>query len=99
MRILFFSGCPAEDNKQECRNPFNVFQGCMRLLTLDDQNVDLILVQQQQLGVYSNLQIDMCGIIDRSVSTDVLVALLLHLMQLFANVLHSAQSFITAFNC
>ncbi|XP_041804256.1 contactin-associated protein-like 4 [Chelmon rostratus] len=62
---LFFGGCPAEDDKQECRNPFNVFQGCMRLLTLDDQNVDLILVQQQQLGVYSNLQIDMCGIIDR----------------------------------
>ena len=40
----------------------------MRLLSLDDQIVDLILVQQKQLGVYSNLQIDMCGIIDRSVA-------------------------------
>lgn len=39
----------------------------MRLLTLDNQNVDLIMVQQKQLGIYSNLQIDMCGIIDRSV--------------------------------
>ncbi|XP_068196207.1 contactin-associated protein-like 4 isoform X1 [Antennarius striatus] len=58
---LFFGGCPAE----ECRNRFNEFQGCMRLLTLDNQNVDLILVQQKQLGVFSNLQIDMCGIIDR----------------------------------
>lgn len=65
---LSFSGCPAEDDRQECRNPFNVFQGCMRLLTLDNQNVDLIMVQQKQLGIYSNLQIDMCGIIDRSVS-------------------------------
>uniref|UniRef100_A0A3B4ZJD8 Contactin-associated protein-like 4 n=1 Tax=Stegastes partitus TaxID=144197 RepID=A0A3B4ZJD8_9TELE len=57
--------CPAEDTSQECRNPFNVFQGCMRLLTLDNQNMDLIMVQQKQLGSYSNLQIDMCGIIDR----------------------------------
>uniref|UniRef100_A0A3Q1GKR9 Contactin-associated protein-like 4 n=1 Tax=Acanthochromis polyacanthus TaxID=80966 RepID=A0A3Q1GKR9_9TELE len=62
---LFCSGCPAEDTSHECRNPFNVFQGCMRLLTLDNQNMDLIMVQQKQLGNYSNLQIDMCGIIDR----------------------------------
>lgn len=50
---------------QDCRNPFDVFQGCMRLLTLDDQKVNLILVQQKQLGAYSDLQIDMCGVIDR----------------------------------
>uniref|UniRef100_A0A3P8TLC3 Contactin associated protein like 3 n=1 Tax=Amphiprion percula TaxID=161767 RepID=A0A3P8TLC3_AMPPE len=54
-----------ENTSHECRNPFNVFQGCMRLLTLDNQNMDLIMVQQKQLGNYSNLQIDMCGIIDR----------------------------------
>uniref|UniRef100_A0A8C4FBJ9 Contactin associated protein like 3 n=1 Tax=Dicentrarchus labrax TaxID=13489 RepID=A0A8C4FBJ9_DICLA len=53
------------DDRQECRNPFNVFQGCMRLLTLDNKNVDLIMVQQKELGIYSNLQIDMCGIMDR----------------------------------
>ncbi|XP_010777087.1 contactin-associated protein-like 5, partial [Notothenia coriiceps] len=61
---LFFGGCPPENDRQECRNPFNIFQGCMRLLTLDDQIVDLIMVQKKQLGIYSNLQIDMCGIID-----------------------------------
>uniref|UniRef100_A0A8C9Z9T9 Contactin associated protein like 3 n=1 Tax=Sander lucioperca TaxID=283035 RepID=A0A8C9Z9T9_SANLU len=61
---LFFGG-KSRAGQQECRNPFNVFQGCMRLLTLDNQNVNLIMVQQKQLGVYSNLQIDMCGIIDR----------------------------------
>uniref|UniRef100_A0A667ZRR0 Contactin associated protein like 3 n=1 Tax=Myripristis murdjan TaxID=586833 RepID=A0A667ZRR0_9TELE len=64
-RHLFFGGCPAEADGQECRNPFNVFQGCMRLLTLDKQPVDLIMVQQRLLGNYSQLQIDMCGIIDR----------------------------------
>lgn len=39
----------------------------MRLLALDNQDVDLIMVQQKQLGTYSNLHIDMCGIMDRSV--------------------------------
>ncbi|CAB1460602.1 unnamed protein product [Pleuronectes platessa] len=62
---LFFGGCPDEDERQGCRNPFNVFQGCMRLFTLHHQHLDLITVQQKHLGNYSNLHIDMCGIIDR----------------------------------
>ncbi|KAG7242295.1 hypothetical protein INR49_023970 [Caranx melampygus] len=62
---LFFGGCPAQQSSQGCRNPFDMFQGCIRLLTLDDQPVDLIKVQQRLLGNYSHLQIDMCGIIDR----------------------------------
>ncbi|XP_031171947.1 contactin-associated protein-like 4 [Sander lucioperca] len=62
---LFFGGCPAEGSSQDCMNPFKAFQGCMRLLTVDNQPVDLIMVQQRLMGNYSNLQIDMCGIIDR----------------------------------
>ncbi|XP_039668375.1 contactin-associated protein-like 4 isoform X2 [Perca fluviatilis] len=62
---LFFGGCHVQESRQECRNPFKVFQGCMRFLTLDGQTVDLIKVQQRLLGNYSHLQIDMCGIIDR----------------------------------
>ncbi|XP_029286155.1 contactin-associated protein-like 4 [Cottoperca gobio] len=62
---LFFGGCPVQESSQECRNPFKGFQGCMRLLTLDSQPVDLIKVQQRLLGNYSHLQIDLCGIIDR----------------------------------
>uniref|UniRef100_A0AAQ4NSJ6 Contactin associated protein like 3 n=1 Tax=Gasterosteus aculeatus aculeatus TaxID=481459 RepID=A0AAQ4NSJ6_GASAC len=62
---LFFGGCPAAEDTQDCKNPFGVFQGCMRLLRLEDQPVDLIKVQQRLLGNYSHLQIDMCGIIDR----------------------------------
>ncbi|CAL8396382.1 unnamed protein product [Boreogadus saida] len=64
-RDLFFGGCPAEGGGQDCHNPFTVFQGCMRLLTLDNRPVDLIKVQQRLLGNYSHLQIDMCGITDR----------------------------------
>uniref|UniRef100_A0A3Q0QTJ7 Contactin associated protein like 3 n=1 Tax=Amphilophus citrinellus TaxID=61819 RepID=A0A3Q0QTJ7_AMPCI len=62
---LFFGGCPAEDDSQKCRKPFNAFQGCMRLFTMDNQEMDLIKVQEKHVGNYSNLQIDMCGIIDR----------------------------------
>lgn len=62
------SGCPVQESSLECRNPFRVFQGCMRLLTLDNQPVDLIKVQQRLLGNYRRLQIDMCGITDRFVS-------------------------------
>ncbi|XP_068175135.1 contactin-associated protein-like 4 [Antennarius striatus] len=64
-RPLFFGGCPVQEPHLQCRNPFKVFQGCMRLLTVDNQPVDLIKVQQRLLGNYSHLQIDMCGIIDR----------------------------------
>lgn len=38
----------------------------MRLLTVDNEAVDLVMVQQRLLGNYSQLQMDMCGIIDRS---------------------------------
>uniref|UniRef100_A0A8C7CM03 Contactin-associated protein-like 4 n=1 Tax=Oncorhynchus kisutch TaxID=8019 RepID=A0A8C7CM03_ONCKI len=62
---LFFGGCPDSENNQECRNPFNVFQGCMRHIHVDNNAVDLIKVQQMLIGNYSDLQIDMCGIIDR----------------------------------
>lgn len=64
--FLCCAGCPAEGTRQECRNPFKAFQGCMRQLTVDSRPVDLIMVQQRLLGNYSHLQIDMCGIIDRS---------------------------------
>uniref|UniRef100_A0A672IGP5 Contactin associated protein like 3 n=1 Tax=Salarias fasciatus TaxID=181472 RepID=A0A672IGP5_SALFA len=62
---LFFGGCPPEQNRQDCLNPFPAFRGCMRLLAVADRTVDLIAVQQRILGNYSHLQIDMCGIIDR----------------------------------
>lgn len=42
----------------------------MRLITVENQAVDMIMVQQRLLGNYSHLQIDMCGIIDRSVPTE-----------------------------
>lgn len=60
------AGCPAEGGRQDCVNPFKAFQGCMRLLTVHNQPVDPIPLQQRLMGNYSHLQIDMCGILDRS---------------------------------
>nr|XP_040035072.1 contactin-associated protein-like 4 isoform X2 [Gasterosteus aculeatus aculeatus] len=62
---LFFGGCPADGGRQDCVNPFKAFQGCMRLLTVHNQPVDPIPLQQRLMGNYSHLQIDMCGILDR----------------------------------
>ncbi|XP_048874781.1 contactin-associated protein-like 5 isoform X1 [Brienomyrus brachyistius] len=61
----FFGGCPNKENSPECKNPFHVFQGCMRLIYIDGNAVDLIKVQQSLIGNYSDLQMDLCGIIDR----------------------------------
>lgn len=62
---MLLSGCPVDRSSLKCMNPFRAFQGCMRLLTVNNQQIDLIVVQQRLLGNYSQLQIDMCGIIDR----------------------------------
>ncbi|KAB5543336.1 hypothetical protein PHYPO_G00077880 [Pangasianodon hypophthalmus] len=60
---IFLGGCPITDDG--CKKPSNVFQGCMRLIHLDEGFVDLIKVQQMLIGNFTNLQMDMCGIIDR----------------------------------
>ncbi|KAI1905287.1 hypothetical protein AGOR_G00014550 [Albula goreensis] len=62
---LFFGGCPENKNNQDCRNPFNIFQGCMQLIYVDNIAVDLIKVQQRLMGNFSDLKMDLCGIIDR----------------------------------
>ncbi|XP_062870599.1 contactin-associated protein-like 4 isoform X2 [Trichomycterus rosablanca] len=60
---LFLGGCPSAN--YGCRNSFDVFHGCMRLIHMDESLVDLIKVQQMLMGNYSGLQVDVCGIIDR----------------------------------
>uniref|UniRef100_A0A9J8BFI3 Contactin associated protein like 3 n=2 Tax=Cyprinus carpio TaxID=7962 RepID=A0A9J8BFI3_CYPCA len=57
--------CPDTEGGSGCRNPFSVFQGCMRLIRTDGALVDLIRVQQMLFGNFSDLQMDMCGIVDR----------------------------------
>ncbi|XP_075465882.1 contactin-associated protein-like 5 isoform X2 [Ascaphus truei] len=61
----YFGGCPDHITDSSCINPISSFQGCMRLIFIDNQPRDLILVQRGSVGNFSDLQIDVCGIRDR----------------------------------
>ncbi|XP_067843200.1 contactin-associated protein-like 5 [Heptranchias perlo] len=61
----YFGGCPENSSDADCLNPFGTFEGCMRLILIDNQAVDLILVQQSLQGNFTDLHIDLCGIQDR----------------------------------
>ncbi|XP_058389377.1 contactin-associated protein-like 4 isoform X1 [Diceros bicornis minor] len=60
-----FGGCLPPSSGPECESSLGGFQGCLRLISINAQEVDLISVQQGMLGNFSNLQIDSCGILDR----------------------------------
>uniref|UniRef100_A0A8C5Q8M8 Contactin associated protein family member 5 n=1 Tax=Leptobrachium leishanense TaxID=445787 RepID=A0A8C5Q8M8_9ANUR len=59
------TGCPEYPLDSVCVNPITSFQGCMKLIFIDNQPKDLVLVQRGSLGNFSDLQIDTCGIRDR----------------------------------
>ncbi|XP_022446294.1 contactin-associated protein-like 5 isoform X1 [Delphinapterus leucas] len=61
----YFGGCPDNLTDSQCLHPINAFQGCMRLIFIDNQPKDLISVQQGSLGNFSDLHIDLCSIKDR----------------------------------
>ncbi|KAM3844855.1 contactin-associated protein-like 4 [Vipera latastei] len=61
----YFGGCPINVNNTECKNPYSSFLGCMKQFSIDGKHIDLISVQQNSMGHFSDLQIDLCGIIDR----------------------------------
>ncbi|XP_060041123.1 contactin-associated protein-like 4 isoform X2 [Erinaceus europaeus] len=63
--MYYFGGCPDNSFEMKCKNPLGGFQGCMRLISIGDNMVDLISVQRGSLGNFSDLQIDSCGITDR----------------------------------
>ncbi|XP_068102231.1 contactin-associated protein-like 5 isoform X2 [Hyperolius riggenbachi] len=62
--LYYFGGCPDHPPDPSCVNPVS-FQGCMRLIFIDNQPKDLILVQRGLLGNFSDLHFDICGIKDR----------------------------------
>ncbi|XP_038168794.1 contactin-associated protein-like 4 isoform X6 [Arvicola amphibius] len=63
--IFYFGGCPDKGFGSRCKSPVGGFQGCMRLISINNKMVDLTAVQQGSLGNFSDLQIDSCGISDR----------------------------------
>ncbi|XP_042283175.1 contactin-associated protein-like 5 [Thunnus maccoyii] len=58
---FYFGGCPTLD----CRYPSPAFQGCMRLIFINSQPMNLSRVQQGLLGNYNELRFDTCTIRDR----------------------------------
>uniref|UniRef100_A0A8C7BKF3 Contactin-associated protein-like 4 n=1 Tax=Neovison vison TaxID=452646 RepID=A0A8C7BKF3_NEOVI len=59
------SGCLSSGSGSECEASLAGFQGCLRLISINAQEVDLISVQRGVLGNFSSLDIDSCGIRDR----------------------------------
>ncbi|KAF7475050.1 Hypothetical predicted protein [Marmota monax] len=52
----YFGGCPDNLTDSQCLNPIKAFQGCMRLIFIDNQPKDLISVQQGIVGtIYTNV--------------------------------------------
>ncbi|XP_051938958.1 contactin-associated protein-like 5 isoform X3 [Hippocampus zosterae] len=58
---FYFGGCPTGD----CPSP--AFQGCMQLISINGQQMNLSHVQQGMLGNFNHLHFDTCGIMDRCV--------------------------------
>ncbi|XP_007941390.1 contactin-associated protein-like 4 [Orycteropus afer afer] len=64
-KAYYFGGCPPLGSGSECAPALGGFQGCLRDISINAQEVDLIAVQQGSLGNFSDLQVDTCGILDR----------------------------------
>ncbi|CAH2294330.1 contactin-associated -like 4 [Pelobates cultripes] len=63
--MYYFGGCPENSTHYGCINPVRSFLGCMKLISIGTKVIDLISVQQGTFGNFSDLHIDVCGIIDR----------------------------------
>uniref|UniRef100_A0A8C5MB40 Contactin associated protein 2 n=1 Tax=Leptobrachium leishanense TaxID=445787 RepID=A0A8C5MB40_9ANUR len=63
----FFGGFFSKLNDSDYSLLQHSFQGCMQLMHVDDQLVDLHAVEQGKQGSFANVSIDMCAIIDRCV--------------------------------
>ncbi|TKS67665.1 Contactin-associated protein-like 5 [Collichthys lucidus] len=58
---FYVGGCPTMD----CQHQTPAFQGCMRLISINRQPMNLSHIQQGLLGSYNELQFDTCNIRDR----------------------------------
>ncbi|XP_074117718.1 contactin-associated protein 1 isoform X3 [Sminthopsis crassicaudata] len=61
----FFGGCPKPAGLWGCHSNQTAFHGCMELLKVDGQLVNLTLVEFHRLGKFAEILFDTCGITDR----------------------------------
>ncbi|NWQ94628.1 CNTP1 protein, partial [Burhinus bistriatus] len=61
----FFGGCPKPASVTGSRSNQTAFHGCLQMLNVDMQPVDVELLVQHRLGQYFNVFFNVCGITDR----------------------------------
>ncbi|NXE69389.1 CNTP1 protein, partial [Calcarius ornatus] len=61
----FFGGCPKPASVTGCRSNQTAFHGCLQMLNVDMQPVDVELLALQRLAQYHNVFFNVCGITDR----------------------------------
>ncbi|NXO69456.1 CNTP1 protein, partial [Phainopepla nitens] len=61
----FFGGCPKPASVTGCRSNQTAFHGCLQMLNVDMQPVDVELLAQHRLAQYHNVFFNVCGITDR----------------------------------
>lgn len=59
------AGCPKPASLTGCRSNQTAFHGCLQMLNVDMQPVDLEMLVQHRLGKYADVFFNVCGITDR----------------------------------
>ncbi|XP_034272079.1 contactin-associated protein 1 [Pantherophis guttatus] len=61
----FFGGCPKPALRTGCLSNQTAFHGCMQMVSVDRQPIELDMVRQHRLGKYFEVYFNVCGITDR----------------------------------
>nr|XP_056720705.1 contactin-associated protein 1 [Euleptes europaea] len=61
----FFGGCPKPALRTGCLSNQTAFHGCMQMVNVDGQLIELDMVRQHRLGKYFEVYFNVCGITDR----------------------------------
>lgn len=70
LQMRFVPGCPKPASRWGCHSNQTAFHGCMELLKVDGQLVNLTLVEFRKLGYFAEVLFDTCGITDRYLEGD-----------------------------
>uniref|UniRef100_A0A8D2LSY1 Contactin associated protein 1 n=1 Tax=Varanus komodoensis TaxID=61221 RepID=A0A8D2LSY1_VARKO len=61
----FFGGCPKPASRTGCASNQTAFHGCMQMVSVDRQPIELDMVRQHRLGKYFEVYFNVCGVTDR----------------------------------
>uniref|UniRef100_H3AW98 Contactin associated protein 1 n=1 Tax=Latimeria chalumnae TaxID=7897 RepID=H3AW98_LATCH len=61
----YFGGCPKNVLNSDCMSNLSAFHGCMQMISVDNEPLDLNLLRHRRLGRHSEVYFSMCGITNR----------------------------------